>query len=1411
MKRNFWKKMLAAILAAACLASLGAPAMAVVEDWDIFPLVTQDNAVSRSPDPEAPAAWGALPDDAQLLYHDQELAAFIHFGVNTFTGREWGTGTENPNVFNPTAMTSQAEADAVAEEWVRAFQAGGFKRLILVGKHHDGFCIWPSEYTQRDTDSSSVPGVDVVWAVSKACTKYDMDMGFYLSPWDESAISYGYRDADGNALTKEQEAQKIENGELDELMDYNVYYDSQLREVLSNPKYGNDGKFVEVWMDGAKGTGAMAQDYDFDMWFRTIKDLEPDARTFSGIAGCGIRWSGNEKGISGAETCWQKMNINANGELIPGTDNKAEHYLGVADGSIWSVNECDVSIRNGWFHGAQRTFDSIMDMYYNSVGHSSVFLLNAPPDTTGRFTQSDIDLLKRFGDALNATYAVNFAAPENGASATTTQGTERTSATAGKFAAAQALDDDNTTYWTLQDGATSGQITIDMGQMRRFDLVSLQEYIPLGQRIAQTVIEYSPDGSNWMTFAETTTIGARRIVVDSPVSARYVRITVTNTEQCDGVPLLSSIGIYKTCPDMERSGGIKVPDNATFVDERDSSFTYNGSWSEYNNADGRENTHKGSDTANNYVTFPFTGSQFYVTGIVDPNHGPVEVTIDGTVVGTFDTRADARKTQQVLYASPVLSYGAHTVKLTVKTGSNNKDFFDFDGIYTVEGRNGILEFTQGSVSTREGGDVTLTVRRGGGAEGDISFKVIDLPGSAVSGQHYQVVDETFTLPAGQTEATVTAHTIAGSAAGKMFSLQIINPTGGAMLGATGTVDIHVVEQTAELTIAPSGATFTSDDPFPFPSRAGQVNRVEAEHMELDASGAVESNKYVRIVDGPDGGKHVGWLEDGNKVLLHYTAPKAGTYTMIAQYASGRGTDNPNRISWRGDHVEAGSQDVSKHGNDTNGTNYAPVEMELVVTQAGPGTLEFYADSHGGPNLDWFSFGREAVSVDAVSLAPAHTTLYINESPRTVTLTPTFTPAASADDVPLAWSSDNEAVATVTQDGQVAAVGAGTATITAAVQGGTASAQATVTVKAKITGVSIAGNTTVGSVLTAYAAPSEATVTYRWSRVSHGTETAIPAATGSTYTLTADDVGKQIKVTVTGTGSCEGTASSAPTAAVTAAGSSDPGSSPSRPSPSGPSGSAVDRPVTSTTQNADGSVTTTVTDPRTGEVTETVAKADGGKVEAVTTPAGDKTITVTDSAQTVLAKVELPAKITAAEAGFVDVPASHWADTSIRNMAGLGLITGVGGGQYDPTSPLTRGSMVTILHRLSQGGTDFVSSFYDVPQDAYYSDGVAWAVRAGVVKGVSHNQFAPDDAITREQLAVMMARFAQFIGQDTKSDPTALETFADSASTSSWARDAMAWCVEKGILQGKGGGALDPTAQVSRAEMAVMLNRFIDLV
>ena len=264
------------------------------------------------------------------------------------------------------------------------------------------------------------------------------------------------------------------------------------------------------------------------------------------------------------------------------------------------------------------------------------------------------------------------------------------------------------------------------------------------------------------------------------------------------------------------------------------------------------------------------------------------------------------------------------------------------------------------------------------------------------------------------------------------------------------------------------------------------------------------------------------------------------------------------------------------------------------------------------------------------------------------------------------------------------------------------------------------------------------------------------------------------------------------------------------SPSRPSGGNNGSTTTQTETREDGSKVTTVTKPD-GTVTETVEQPDGSKSETVTDKDGAVTITVTDKDGEELAKVELPATIPAPETRFDDVPEGHWADKAIHNAAALELVKGVGNNKFDMVAPMSRGQLATVLHRLSQGKTDYETTFQDVAEGKYYTEGVAWAAKAGVVTGYTEDIFAPEDVITREQLAVMLARYAKLIGMDTSADPKALEAFADGENTGSWAVNGVAWCVNKGILQGKGGNVLDPTTNVTRAEVAVMLDRFIALI
>ena len=251
-------------------------------------------------------------------------------------------------------------------------------------------------------------------------------------------------------------------------------------------------------------------------------------------------------------------------------------------------------------------------------------------------------------------------------------------------------------------------------------------------------------------------------------------------------------------------------------------------------------------------------------------------------------------------------------------------------------------------------------------------------------------------------------------------------------------------------------------------------------------------------------------------------------------------------------------------------------------------------------------------------------------------------------------------------------------------------------------------------------------------------------------------------------------------------------------------------TTKTETRDDGSKVTTVTKPD-GSKTVTVEQPDGTKSETITIKDGDVTIIVTDPEGETIVKVEIPAEIPEPESKFEDVDATPWAEDAINKVAGLKLVEGIGDNKYAPIAPMTRGSLATVLHRLSQGKTDYENTFKDVAQGKYYSEGVAWAAKAGVVKGMTEELFAPEQVITREQLAVMLARYAKLIGMNTKADTKALEAFTDGDSTGAWAVDGVAWCVANGILKGKGNDTLDPTAIVTRAEVAVMLDRFISLL
>ena len=443
---------------------------------------------------------GPLPSQAQLAYLEDELAAFIHFGPNTFYDQEWGTGQEDPERFNPTGLD--------AREWVRVLKETGFKKLILVIKHHDGFVLYPTAHTDYSVKASPWRNGegDLLLEVSQAATEFDMDMGVYLSPWDAHSPLYHV----------EREA------------DYNAYYLSQLKEILSNPAYGNAGKFAEVWMDGARGEGAQKVNYEFEKWFETIRDLQGDCLIFS-TEGTSIRWIGNERGYAG-DPLWQKVNPDKLGT------EAALDYLqhGDSSGTIFSIGEADVSIRPGWFYHEEqdpKSLEELVEIYFHSVGRGTPLLLNIPPNQDGLFDEKDIKRLYEFTAYRNELYKEDLAlgAKVSGP------------ALSADFACHHLTDGLESSSWA-SDADFPIQLELDLGSPKTFDVIELREDLKLGQRIAAFHVQVEVDGI-WQEFGMGFTVGHKRLLRGPLVEAQKVRVMITESQD---LPVLTKISLYKT-------------------------------------------------------------------------------------------------------------------------------------------------------------------------------------------------------------------------------------------------------------------------------------------------------------------------------------------------------------------------------------------------------------------------------------------------------------------------------------------------------------------------------------------------------------------------------------------------------------------------------------------------------------------------------------------------------------------------------------------------------------------------------------------------------------------------------------------------------------------------------------------------
>lgn len=455
----------------------------------------------------APAPFGPIPTEAQMAWQQMEFNAFVHFNMNTFSDKEWGFGDEKPEMFNPTALDCR--------QWASVCKEAGMKGIILTAKHHDGFCLWPSAFTEHSVKNSPWKNGtgDVVRELADACRENGLKMGVYLSPWDRNHADYGKPE-------------------------YLDYFRNQLKELLTG--YGD---IFEVWFDGANGGtgwyGGANEDrkvdrqnyYDWSGTYPIVENLQPNAVIFSD-AGPGVRWVGNEEGFAG-ETNWSTLRRN---EFYPGSPNYKELTSGHEDGTHWVPAECDVSIRPGWYyHPAEdekvKTLSRLLDIYYHSVGRNGLLLLNLPVDKRGLVHEADARQLKRLGEAIRADFSNDLAAGKM----------IGTSNERGKnFNAKHVLDGNPETYWATGDSILMASVEIDFGKPTSFNRLLLQEYIRLGQRVEDFKV-FAFEAGKWEPLTAGTTVGYKRILRFENTQTNKLKIEFT----AKAPPCISNIGVFE--------------------------------------------------------------------------------------------------------------------------------------------------------------------------------------------------------------------------------------------------------------------------------------------------------------------------------------------------------------------------------------------------------------------------------------------------------------------------------------------------------------------------------------------------------------------------------------------------------------------------------------------------------------------------------------------------------------------------------------------------------------------------------------------------------------------------------------------------------------------------------------------------
>lgn len=1073
---------------------------------------------TETEDAEAPKTWGATPNDEQLWYMKQGLAAFCHFGPNTFNNVEWG---ENYGTKSPAEIFTLSD-NFDAEELVKTVKEAGFSRLMLTAKHHDGFCLWASEYTDYDIASTNYKGGkgDILEEISDACTKYNLDMGLYLSPWDIHEDKYGCFGDNNNTKN---------NSGKGNITDYNELYTKWIREICTakkadgSYKYGNNNpkrrsdRFVEWWMDGAQGSGSHHQTYDWTAIFSAIRDTNPHCQIFGTHAAVngknasdkalastgGIHWIGNEEGKAADET-WAKVNAGTNYEntsLYPRVDGA---IVGKADGNQWSVPEVDTKMLAGWFwrdaagDNTSKSEKELADIYFRTVGHGAALLLNLSPNKQGTIGTEQLNRFKEFGNNIKETFK-NDLTKVSGVTATA----DSTWKDSDKYGAANVLDTipngetyDNT-YWAPAEGKTTGSLEINLGGVKKFDVVSIEEYIQKGQTISSFTVEYKDITGKWHDFASGKTISAKRLCRGETVEGTAVRINITGAKD---TPKICNVGVFKAAKGFEvasSGSNASLPSNLKKVSINDA--TREGTWNFEADEDGNAKGSAWGDTAGLAATFTFTGTKAWVVGTADPNHGMMDVYIDGEKVDSVNTQQSPRKMGAILYTTPDLEYGTHTIKLarvTKALGISKIWYADGSGIFTMK---------QSEYDLMYGGTTEVEITRTGGSKGEVTVTYSTQSAGAEQGVNYTDLAGTVTFKDGETSKKITltglenenpdrmidgkdfyftlmasdngsigngsyAHVVLYNAdvtkvAERIEAMDLTGYTAESVkalndamsemkaLGTTATKDQikAAVKKVLDAKNALEEGTTPTPDPEPekeytLPTGDNTLT-VEAEDFTMNPlNGDTATHVHVDASTWASGGKMVNWFEDGDSISMNFNAPEAGEYEVTATYRSGRSEGGtPNAFVWEGTNVESGNQDVY---GEAGATTTHTVTFTVKVTKAGKGVLTFTASSPKcGPQIDKFEFKKKTtpatVAVTGVTLDK--TTAKLTEKGQTTDLTATVAPA-NATNKKVSFKTSNAAVATVDANGRVTAVANGTATITVTTEDGNKTATCTVTVE-----------------------------------------------------------------------------------------------------------------------------------------------------------------------------------------------------------------------------------------------------------------------------------------------------------------------------------------------------------------------------